>query len=164
MADKTPSKLPRVHLTFDVDRDGANERKALPFVAGVIADLSGKAEKPQKVKVRKFVEIDRDNFNDVMASINPRLGYRVDNKIEDNGTKLQVDLSFSSMDDFRPESVAKNVKPLERLLNIRKRLTDLLTKMDGNDTLVERLGDIIKDTEKLTAMAKPKKDDSEPAE
>ena len=117
MAESTQKKLsrirpPRVHITYDVETGGAIEMKELPLVVGILADLAGKPENPlPRLKDRKFVEIDRDNFNAVMASIAPRLAFNVDNKLkegEDAG-KVGVDLTFRSIDDLRPESIVQQL-------------------------------------------------------
>ena len=108
---------PRVHITYDVEIGDAIEMKELPFVVGVLADLSGKPDAPlPRVKDRKFVEIDRDNFNAVLKGMQPRLAFRVDNKLTDDDTKLAVELRFNSMDDFDPEALVNQVEPLRKLI------------------------------------------------
>ena len=145
MPESTQKKLsrirpPRVQITYDVEIGDAIQMKELPFVAGILADLSGKpAEALPKVKERKFVEIDRDNFNDVLAASAPRLAFRVDNKLKNDDSKLSVELKFQSMDDFDPASVVKQIEPLRELFDARQRLMDLLAKLDGNDKLDELL-------------------------
>src|SRR3954447_24315707 len=139
MPESTQHKLdrirpPRVQITYDVEIGGAIQKKELPLVVGIMADLSGKPEVPlPKLKDRKFVEIDRDNFNDILKSTAPRLALRVNNKLANDGTKLNVELRFGHLDDFSPISIVKQVKPLEKLLEARGRLNDLLAKLDGND-------------------------------
>ena len=146
---------PRVHITYDVEIGDAIEMKEIPFVVGVLADLSGKPDQPlPKMKDRKFVEIDRDNFDQVLEGINPRLAFRVDNKLTDDDTKMAVELKFKSMDDFHPERVADQVEPLRKLVETRQRLSDLLSKMDGNDKLDELLQDVMTSTEKIEQLAK----------
>jgi type VI secretion system protein ImpB len=158
MAESTQQKLtrvrpPRVQITYDVETGGAIQMKELPFVAGILADLSGKpAEALPKVKDRKFVEIDRDNFNDVLRSSAPRLTLRVDNKLQNDGSKVNVQLDFNSMDDFEPASIVKQVEPLRKLMEARQRLTDLLQKLDGNDKLDSLLQDVIANTEALSSL------------
>lgn len=146
---------PRVHITYDVEIGDAIEMKELPFVMGVLADLSG-AVKPDeplpRLRDRKFVEIDRDNFNDVMKGMKPRLAFRVDNKLTDDDTKLGVELHFQNLDDFSPERVAEQVEPLRKLIEIRQQLRGLLAKTDGNDRLAERLQEIINNTEQLQQL------------
>ena len=144
------SRSPRVQITYDVETGGAIEMKELPFVVGVLADLGGKQETPLpnlKDPKRKFVEIDRDNFNDVMKGIKPRLAFKVDNKLTNDDTKMSVEMKFNSIDDFEPEQVASQVEPLRKLMEVRKQLTSLLAKTDGNDRLAEKLQEIIGNTE-----------------
>jgi type VI secretion system protein ImpB len=146
---------PRVHITYDVEIGDAIEMKEIPFVVGVLADLSGKPDEPlPKMKDRKFIEIDRDNFDQVLEGMNPRLAYRVDNKLTDDDTQMAVELRFKSMDDFHPERVADQVEPLRKLVEVRHRLSDLLSKMDGNDRLEELLQDVMASTEKVEQLAK----------
>jgi len=161
MADSSQKWLlrnrpPRVKITYDVETGGAIERKELPFIMGVLADLSGKpVEALPAVKDRKFVEIDRDNFNEVLASIKPHLSFRVANKLApDSEDQLSVDLSFSHLDDFSPVEVLKQVEPLRRLFEARERLRDLLTKLDGNDTLEDLLKQVAGDPEKQEELKK----------
>lgn len=150
------NRPPRVKITYDVETGGAIERKELPFIMGVLADLSGKpAEALPPVKDRKFVEVDRDNFNEVLASIKPRLTYRVPNKLApESDEQLSVELSFSHLDDFSPVEVLKQVEPLRRLFEARERLRDLLTKLDGNDTLEALLKQVAGDPEKQEELKK----------
>jgi type VI secretion system protein ImpB len=139
-----------VQITYDVETGGAIEMKELPFVLGVMADLSGKPEQPLpqlKDPKRKFVEIDRDNFNDVMKGINPRLAYKADNKMENDDSSINVQLHFNHIDDFSPERVAEQVEPLKKLVEVRRQLSALLAKTDGNDKLAEKLQEIIGNTE-----------------
>lgn len=126
---------PRVQITYDVEIGNAIEKKELPFIVGIMADLSGMPESPlPKVKDRKFVEIDRDNFNDVMGAISPRLEVSVPNEITGEG-KLRVALNFKNMDDLDPMNIVQQIEPLRLLHQTRQRLSDLLTKLDGNDDL-----------------------------
>ena len=141
---------PRVHITYEVEVGDAIVMKELPFVVGVLADLSGKPEEPlPRLRDRKFIEIDRDNFNDVLKGMKPRLAFRVDNKLTNDDTKVGVELRFNSMDDFEPERVVNQVEPLKKLLETRRQLSALLAKTDGNDQLSERLQEIITNTELL---------------
>jgi type VI secretion system protein ImpB len=138
---------PRVHITYDVEVGGAIENKELPFVLGVLGDFSGQPDEPlPRVKDRKLIEIDRDNFDQVLAAMKPRLAYRVDNKLANDGSKMGVDLRFKSMDDFHPDNVVQQVEPLRKLVSARQRLSDLLSKMDGNDKLETILNEIASDT------------------
>ena len=158
MAESTQHKLdrirpPRVQITYDVEIGDAIQMKELPFVGGIMADLSGKPEEPlPKLKERKFVEIDRDNFNDIMDSINPRLIFQVGNKLVDDDSKMNLELKFNHMDDFNPVAVLKQIKPLNALYDARQRLSDLLTKLDGNDDLDDLLQDVIQSTENMEEL------------
>ena len=135
---------PRVQISYDVETGGALEKKELPFLVGILSDLSGKPETAlPKLKDRKFVEIDRDNFNDVMAAIGPRLAFQVPNTLQKDGSKLNVVLKFEELDDFDPVRVVKQIPPLAKLFEARSRLTDLLAKLDGNDDLDALLSDVI---------------------
>jgi type VI secretion system ImpB/VipA family protein len=141
VSESTQKKLtrirpPRVQISYDVETGGAIEKKELPLIVGILADLAGKPDKPQvPIKARKFVEIDRDNFNGVMAAIEPRLAFPIDNKLQDDDSKMNVELRFSSINDFRPESLVRKIEPLAKLFEARQRLNDLLAKLDGNDDL-----------------------------
>jgi type VI secretion system protein ImpB len=148
-------RAPRVHITYDVEVGGAIEMKELPFVVGVLGDFSGKPDEPlPKMKDRKLIEIDRDNFDKVLAGMKPRVAFGVDNKLADDGSKMNVELRFSGMDDFNPDSVVQQVEPLRKLVEGRRRLSDLLSKMDGNDRLEELLGDILKNTGQQEQLSK----------
>jgi type VI secretion system protein ImpB len=153
MSESVQKKLgrvrpPRVQITYDVETGGAIEKKELPLVVGIMADLAGKPDGPViPIKSRKFVEIDRDNFNDVCASIGPRLAIQVSNKLKDDDTKMNVELRFRKIDDFRPESVVNQIEPLRKLFEARQRLNDLIGKLDGNDDLDALLQDVATNTE-----------------
>lgn len=155
MAESTQHKLdrvrpPRVQITYDVEVGDAIQLKELPMVVGVMSDLSGKREDPlEPIKARKFVEIDRDNFDDVLESCKPGLAFQVDNKLSDadDDSQMNVKLSFSDMEDFEPVNVLKQVEPMRRLFKARNRLRDLLTKLDGNDELDGLLRQVISSTE-----------------
>jgi type VI secretion system protein ImpB len=148
-------RAPRVQITYDVEIGDAIEKKEIPFVVGVLGDFSGKPDEPlPKLKDRKFVEIDRDNFDGVLAGMKPRLAFRVDNKLTDDNTQLGVELRFKSLDDFHPEQVAQQIDPVRKLLEARRKLSDLVSKLDGNDKLDEILQDIISSTESLEKLAK----------
>lgn len=156
MAESTQHKLdrvrsPRVHITYDVEVGDAIEMKELPFVMGVLGDLSGQPEHPlAALKDRKFVEINPDNFDTVLKGMKPHLAYAVDNKLSDDpgAGQLKVDLNFESMDDFSPANVAKQVKPLNDLLQLRSTLSDLRGSLQGNDKLDELLFESLSNTEK----------------
>jgi type VI secretion system protein ImpB len=147
---------PRVQITYDLETGGAIEMKELPLVVGILADLAGQPENPlPPVKARKFVDIDRDNFNDVLTSIAPRLPISVGNRLQDDGGSMPVELKFRKLDDFRPEAIVQQVDPLRQLFLARQRLNDLLAKLDGNDDLDALLQDVANNTEsqqKLKAL------------
>jgi type VI secretion system protein ImpB len=148
-------RRPRVQITYDVETNGAMQKVELPFVVGVLADLSGKPKQPLKaLKDRKVVQIDRDNFNDVLAKQTPRVALKVDNKLTDENTKLAVELNFKHMDDFEPARVAEQVPALKELLEMRGRLTQLMSKMEGNDKLEELLANVLGNTEQALNLAK----------
>lgn len=142
------NRPPRVQITYDVEIGNAIEKRELPFIVGIMADLSGKRDKElPKLKDRKFVEIDRDNFNDVLKSIQPRLAYQVNNALKGDGSKLNVELKFSNMEDFDVVNVLKQIEPMKKLYLARQRLNDLLTKLDGNDELDGLLSGVIASTD-----------------
>jgi type VI secretion system protein ImpB len=146
-------RAPRVQITYDVEVGDAIEMKEIPFVVGVLSDLSGKPEEPlPRLKDRKFIEIDRDNFNKVLEGMKPRLSFQVDNKLTGGDTKMGVELRFKNLDDFHPERVAEQVDPLKKLVDARSKLSDLLGKLDGNDKLDAILQKVISDTESLQKL------------
>lgn len=143
-------RSPRVHITYDVEVGDAIEMKELPFVMGVLGDLSGQPEQPlAALKDRKFVEINPDNFDTVLKGMKPHLAYAVDNKLSDdpNAGQVKVNLNFESLDDFSPANVAKQVKPLSDLLELRGKLSDLRGSLQGNDKLDELLFESMSNTE-----------------
>jgi type VI secretion system protein ImpB len=143
---------PRVHITYDVEVGDAIEVKELPFVMGVLADLTGQPEQPlPRLKDRKFVEINPDNFDSVLEAMKPHLSFSVENKLSEDSDagQLKVDLRFKSLEDFEPEQVARQVKPLRDLLDLRTRLSDLRGSLQGNDKLDELLQQVVRDTDKL---------------
>jgi len=147
-------RRPRVHITYDVETNGAMQKVELPFVVGVMADLSGQPKEPLKpLKDRKVVQIDRDNFDNVLAKAAPRLAMKVNNKITDQEGKLAVELNFKKFEDFEPARVAEQVGPMRELLEMRRRLGELLSKMEGNDKLEALLTEIVGSTEKAAALA-----------
>ena len=148
-------RKPRVHITYEVETEGAVEVKELPFVVGVMGDFSGNpTSKLPSMKDRKFVTIDRDNINDVMKKMTPGLNLRVENTIEGDGSEMAVQLKFGSMDDFEPARVAKQVEPLKKMLETRDKLRDLLTKVDLSEDLEAVLDDVVNNTEKLQQLGK----------
>ena len=147
-------RSPRVHITYDVEIGGAIQLKELPFVVGVLADLSGKPDQPlPRLKDRNFVEIDRDNFNKVLAGMKPRLAFQVDNTLQKDGSKMNVELRFGDITDFEPEQVVKQIDPLRKLLEARERLANLKNKMDGNDKLEQLLQDVVTNTDALKKLS-----------
>lgn len=157
MAESTQHKLsrvrpPRVQISYDVETGGATEKKELPLVVGILADLSGKPEvELPPLKQRKLVEIDRDNFNDVLAASAPRIAFQVDSRLAED-SKLNVELKFNHIEDFEPVNVLKQVEPLKKLFEARQRLADLITKLDGNDDLDRLLQEVVISTENLQQL------------
>lgn len=147
---------PRVQIKYEVEIGDALELKELPFVVGVLGDYSGKPDEPlPPVKDRRFVNIDRDNFNDVLREMKPRLAFRVEDKItgkEDQ--KLNVELRFNHIDDFSPENVVKQVEPLRKLAETRHQLEMLKNKMDGNDKLTSLLEQVLNSADSKQTLAK----------
>lgn len=144
---------PRVQMTYEVDISGAKENKELPFVMGVVGDFGGNSGLEQKrLKDRKFVGIDRDNFDEVMKGVAPRAAFQVPNTLGGDGGRFAVDLTFSSLTDFRPEAVVAQVEPLRKLLEARTKLADLRNKLAGNDKLEDILNDVLNNTEKLAEL------------
>lgn len=146
---------PRVHVTYDVEVGDAIEVKELPFVMGVLGDFTGQPEEPlPKIRERRFVEVNPDNFDSVLESIKPHLAFSVENKLSEdpNAGQLKVDLHFKSLEDFDPEQVARQVRPLRELLDLRTKLTDLKGSLQGNDKLDELLVDAVSNTEKLEKL------------
>ncbi len=138
---------PRVHITYDVEIGDAIEQKDIPFVIGVLGDFSGQpAAQLPRLRDRKLIEIDRDNFDQVLAGMKPRLAYRVENTLAGDGSKINVELRFDSLADFEPDRVVQQIEPLRKLIEARRKLSDLLSKMDGNDRLEELLQEIIQNT------------------
>jgi type VI secretion system protein ImpB len=158
MAQGTQKKLervrpPRVSITYEVETGGAIEMKELPFVMGVLADLSGNPAQPlPRLKERKFVEVNPDNFDTVLKSAQPRLQFTTDNKLSPDGSKIAVELKFESLEDFSPDRVAEQVKPLRELLELRTKLADLRGRLQGNDKLEEILQETINDAESMRKL------------
>ena len=148
-------RAPRVQITYDVEVGDAIEVKELPFVMGVLGDFTGQPVDPlPRLKDRKFVEVNPDNFDTVLESMKPHLAFSVENKLseEQDAGNIKVDLNFKSLDDFAPENVARQVKPLRELLELRDRLSDLRGSMQGNDKLEEVLRDAVTDKDKLAKL------------
>jgi len=145
---------PRVQLSYDVEIGDAIENKELPFVVGVLGDFSGNPEAPlPRLRDRKFVNIDGDNFDDVLEGMAPRSVYRVKNTLSEQGGELGIELSFHSMEDFRPEAVVQQVEPLKKLLEARSKLADLRGKLAGNEKLDDILQQVLTSTEQLAAIS-----------
>jgi type VI secretion system protein ImpB len=146
---------PRVHITYDVEIGDAIELKELPFVLGVLGDFTGQPEQPlPRLRDRKFVEANPDNFDQVLEAMKPHLTFSVENKLSEDAEapNLKVDLRFKNMDDFSPENVAMQVKPLKELLDLRTRLSDLRGNLQGNDKLEELLLEAVSNTDKLNKL------------
>lgn len=144
---------PRVQLTYDVEIGDAIEQKEIPFVVGVMGDFSGNHEQAlPRLKERKFVSVDMDNFDDVMEGMAPRAVFRALNTLSDKGGEFAVDLKFMAIDDFRPESVVQQVEPLRKLLEARTKLSDLRNKLAGNDRLEDVLNEVLNSTESLQRL------------
>ena len=157
-------RAPRVHITYDVEVGGAIELKELPFVMGVLGDFTGQpTEAMARLKDRKFVEVNPDNFDSVLAGMKPHLAYSVENKLSDdpNAGQLKVDLNFRSLQDFEPEQVARQVRPLRELLELRTKLSDLRGSLQGNDKLDELLQDAINNTDKMGKLKEEVKPEGE---
>ena len=147
-------RRPRVQITYDVETNGAMRKVELPFVIGVLADLSGMPkDAPKPLKERKFAAIDRDNFNKVLAKMEPRLALRVQNRLTDEDTKLSAELSFKHIDDFEPARVAEQVPALKELLDMRHKLSQLLNKMEGNEKLERLLEQVLSSSDQKLALA-----------
>lgn len=155
MAESQQQKLnrvrkPRVHITYDVETEGAQVVKELPFVVGVMGDFSGDpTEKLKPLKDRKFIQIDRDNFNDVLKRMAPGLNMRVENTLADDGSEMSVNLEFNKIEDFEPANVVSQVEPLKKLMETRDKLRDLATKIDRSDDLENVLEQVLSNTEQL---------------
>jgi len=159
MAESTQQVLsrvrkPRVHITYDVETLGAEEKKELPFVVGVLADLSGEPYEPLKsMRERKFIEIDPDNFNEIMTRMTPGVKVKVTNTLAGDDSELAVELKFNSMADFEPASIIEQVKPLKKLLETRNRLRDLLTRVDRSEELELILQTCLTDEEEMKKLS-----------
>jgi len=146
---------PRVQMTYDVEIGDAIENKELPFVVGVIGDFGSDPQAAKKaLKERNFVNVDADNFDEVLGAVAPVAQFRVPNHLSAEGGEFAVQLQFHEMADFRPESVVRQVAPLNGLLEARAKLADLRNKLAGNDRLEEILQDVLTSTEKLASLRK----------
>ena len=155
---------PRVQLTYDVEVGDAIEQKEIPFVVGVLGDFAGQVDpdKPlPKLRDRKFVNVDLDNFDEVMQGVAPAATYRVKNRLSDQGGEFGVNLQFKQIDDFSPESVVQQVEPLRKLLEARTKLSDLRNKLAGNEKLEDLLAEVLSNTEHLKQLSAESKTDAE---
>jgi len=147
-------RKPRVHITYDVETEGAAIERELPFIVGVMGDFAGDPSEPLKpLAERKFTQIDRDNFNDVMARIAPGLNMKVENTLAGDGSEMGVNLKFRNMDDFEPAKVAEQVPALKALLDTRAKLRDLMSKVDNSEKLEELLDEVLQDEAKLKSLS-----------
>jgi type VI secretion system protein ImpB len=147
-------RKPRVHITYEVETEGAQIERELPFVMGIMGDFAGDPSEPLKpLAERKFVQIDRDNFNDVMARIQPGLNIKVDNTLAGDGSQMAVNLKFNSLDDFDPAKVAEQVPALKAMLETRAKLRDLMSKVDRSDELEGLLEQVLQDKDKLDKLS-----------
>jgi type VI secretion system protein ImpB len=147
-------RTPRVHITYQVETEGAQVEKELPFVVGILGDFSGNPTEPLKpLKDRKFVQIDRDNFNDIMVRMTPGLNLKVQNTLKGDGSEMAVQLKFKSIEDFEPGQVVKQVAPLKKLLETRDKLRDLLTKVDRSEDLETVLERVLQNTDELKKLS-----------
>jgi len=159
MAESIHEKLkrvrkPRVHITYEVETEGAQILRELPFVVGIMGDFSGDPTAPLRpLSERKFIQIDRDNFNDVMARMTPGLNIRVANKLADDSSEMAVQLKFNSIEDFEPARVAEQVPALKALLETRNKLRDLMSKVDRSEQLESLLEQILKNETELKALS-----------
>ena len=159
MADSIHDKLkrvrkPRVHITYDVETNGAVQEKEIPFVMGVMGDYSGdNTENKKALKDRKFSQIDRDNFNEVMNNVAPEVSMKVNNTLEGDGSEISVNLAFKSMEDFEPHKIVDKVEPLKKLLETRNKLRDLLTKADRSDDLETILEEVLSNTDAIATLS-----------
>lgn len=148
-------RKPRVHIIYDVETEGAVVQKELPFVVGVMGDFSGDPTQPLKpLTDRKFIQIDRDNIDEVMAKMTPGLRMKVENTLADDGSEMSVELAFKSMSDFEPAAIVEQVEPLRKLLDVRNQLRDLLSKADRSQDLENLLEQILTNNEQLDALNK----------
>jgi type VI secretion system protein ImpB len=147
-------RKPRVHITYDVETEGAQVARELPFVVGVMGDFSGDPTQPLKpLGERKFIQIDRENFNDVMARMTPGLALKVDNMVADDGTEMSVNLAFNAIEDFEPARVAAQVPALKALMETREKLRDLMSKADRSEQLESLLEQVLRDAGDLKALS-----------
>lgn len=158
-------RKPRVHITYDVETNGAVAKKEIPFVMGVMGDYSGdNTENRKQLKDRKFSQIDRDNFNDIMAKTAPKLNLKVANTLANDGSEIGVQLDFNHIEDFEPQKIVEQVEPLKKLLDTRNKLRDLLSKADRSEELEDLLENILNNTEALASLSGELNVDSDSSE
>jgi type VI secretion system protein ImpB len=147
-------RKPRVHIKYEVETEGGQLEKELPFVVGVLGDYSGNnpGEKTVPLKERKFVNVDADNIDNVMQKIKPGVRFNVENKLDESNSELRVDMQFNQMEDFEPHKVVENIPALKALKESRDQLRDLLTKADRSDELENLLEDILQNNSKLKSL------------
>ena len=150
----TRVRKPRVHITYEVETEGAQIMRELPFVVGVLGDFSGDPTQPLKpLSERKFIQIDRDNFNDVMARIGPGLNLRVENTLAGDGSEMAVQLKFNSIEDFEPGRVVEQVPALKALMDTRNKLRDLMSKVDRSEDLENVLEKVLQNQQELDTLS-----------
>ena len=157
MSDSIHDKLkrvrkPRVHITYDVETNGAVQEKEIPFVMGVMGDYSGDNADKKALKDRKFSQIDRDNFNEVMGNVAPQVNLKVENTLAEDGSEIAVDLNFKNMEDFEPQNIVEKVDPLKKLMETRNKLRDLLTKADRSEDLENLLEEVLSNADALSSL------------
>jgi len=146
-------RKPRVHITYDVETNGAVQNKEIPFVMGVMGDYSGdNTENKKALKDRKFSQVDRDNFNEVMNNVSPQVNMKVENTLEGDGSEMSVELGFKNMEDFEPQNIVEKVDPLKKLMETRNKLRDLLTKADRSEDLENLLEEVLSSTDALASL------------
>jgi len=146
-------RKPRVHITYDVETNGAVQNKEIPFVMGVMGDYSGdNTENKKALKDRKFSQVDRDNFNEVMNNVSPQVNMKVENTLEGDGSDMSVELGFKNMEDFEPQNIVEKVDPLKKLMETRNKLRDLLTKADRSEDLENLLEEVLSSSDALASL------------
>ncbi|HEY6528682.1 MAG TPA: type VI secretion system contractile sheath small subunit [Cellvibrionaceae bacterium] len=145
-------RKPRVHITYDLESNGESVKRELPFVMGVMGDYSGDNTNQKAFKDRNFLQVDRDNINEIMSNINPQLNMKVENTLQGDGTEMSVNLNLNHLEDFEPHRVVEQVEPLRKLLEARNKLRDLLSKADRSEELEKVLEDILSSTDALNSL------------
>lgn len=143
----------RVSITYDVETNGASEKKELPFVSAVLGNFSGDKEDPKEVEDREFIQVDQDNFDEVLGRIKPELTLKVDNVIEADDSQFEVNLEFESMKDFEPDALVQRIEPLKKLLDTRNQLNELLSKADRSRDFEKLLKDILQSADSISSLS-----------